>query len=236
VNQVLALACKDWRISVDTPVVYVVAASFMLVAGFVFGSGLFLGGQAELRTFFGWLPLLWLFFLPALAMRALAEERRLGTFEVLATLPVSSGRVVIGKFLAVMWQVLLLLLLTLTYPFSLAVLSSVDVGQVLAAYTGALLLASAFASMCLFASSLTTNAVVAYIVGFILILGFVLLEKASALMSSALQTSLQLFNPIQYYELLLRGVARPEDPIFFLSFTVVFLTAANFQLERRRWL
>ncbi|MDX8410869.1 MAG: ABC transporter permease [Mariprofundaceae bacterium] len=234
-KQLLAIAGKDWRTSVDTPVVYVAAAAFMLVSGFVFGSGLFLGGQAELRTFLGWLPLLWMFFLPALAMRSLAEERRLGTFEVLATLPVSSGQVVAGKFVAVMWQVLLLLLLTLAYPLSLAMLSSIDIGQALAAFAGALLLGSSYAALCLFASSLTANAVVAYIVGFSLILGFVLLDKAVMLVSPLVQTWLQALSPVQHYESMLRGVVTPEDVMFFLSFSMVFLLASNYQLERRRW-
>jgi len=236
VKQVLALAYKDWRLSVDTPVVYVAAAAFMLVSGFVFGSGLFLGGQAELRTFLGWLPLLWMFFLPALAMRALAEERRQGTFEVLATLPVGSGQIVAGKFIAIMWQVLLLLLLTLAYPLSLAVLASIDAGQVLAAFTGALLLGASYAALCLFASSLTANAVVAYIIGFSLILSFVLLDKGARLMPPDIQTWLQALSPSQHYESMLRGVLTPEDVVFFLCFSMLFLMASNYQLERRRWI
>ncbi|MDQ6960143.1 MAG: ABC-2 transporter permease, partial [Mariprofundaceae bacterium] len=121
-SPVSAIIWKEWRTAVDTPLGYVIAVAFLLAAGFFFGNQLFLMGQAEMRGFFAILPVLLMFFIPAMTMRSLAEEKRSGTFELLATLPVSTLQIVAGKYLAVLLQVVVLLGFTLVYPLTLATL------------------------------------------------------------------------------------------------------------------
>lgn len=231
----LAIVRKEWRQFIDTPLAYVVATAFILVCGFLFSNTLFLVGQADMRNFFGWLPLLYTFFLPALAMRLLAEEKRSGTFELLATLPVDMLSIAAGKLLAVWLQVLLLLALTLIYPLSLAWLGNVDGGQIMAAYGAAMLLALAYAAIGLFASALTANGVVAYVIGLGLLLALQLLAQAAAVMPPAAQHWIELLSPLQHYDNLVRGVVDLADAVFLLAATAVFFAATVFQLERRRW-
>jgi gliding motility-associated transport system permease protein len=234
-RRVLAIVWKEWRQSIDTPMGYVVAVAFLLAAGFFFGNTLFLVGQADMRSYFRVLPMLFMFFIPALTMRLLAEERHSGTFELLATLPVREVEIVAGKYLAVMLQLILMLALTLVYPASLSLLGNVDGGAVAASYVGALLLAAAYAAICLFASSLTRNAVVAYVLGFGMLLFFFLLGQASPELSSAMQDWLTLVNPVDRYQSMMRGVISLGDVTFMLMLALAFTALARFQLERRKW-
>jgi len=234
-NPISTLIWKEWRTVVDTPLGYVIAVAFLLAAGFFFGNQLFLLGQAEMRSFFSILPVLLIFFIPAMAMRSLAEEKRSGTFELLATLPVSAMQIVMGKYLAVLLQVVVLLGFTLVYPLSLATLGNIDAGQIAASYMAALLLAAFYTSVCIFASSLTRNAVVAYVLGLSLLLTVFLLAQAAPLFSPSVQNMLEIVSPLSHYQSMLRGVVHPGDVVFLLALCGVFLAAAHFQLERRRW-
>jgi len=235
VKRVLAIAWKEWRQTIDTPMGYVVAVAFLLASGFFFGNTLFLAGQADMRSYFHMLPLLFMFFIPALTMRLLAEERHSGTFELLATLPVREVEIVAGKYLAVMLQLLLMLVLTLVYPASLSTLGNVDGGAVGASYLGALLLAGVYAAICLFASSLTRNAVVAYVLGFAMLLFFFLIGQASPEFSSVMQDWLTLVNPVDRYQSMTRGVITLGDVVFMLMLALAFTALTKFQLERRKW-
>jgi len=235
VKRILTIAWKEWRQTIDTPMGYVVAVAFLLASGFFFGNTLFLAGQADMRSYFHMLPMLFMFFIPALTMRLLAEELHSGTFELLATLPVREVEIVAGKYLAVMLQLLLMLVLTLVYPASLSTLGNVDGGAVAASYLGALLLAGAYAAICLFASSLTRNAVVAYVLGFAMLLFFFLIGQASPEFSSAMQDWLTLVNPVDRYQSMMRGVITLGDVIFMLMLALAFAALTKFQLERRKW-
>jgi len=233
---VSAIIWKEWHTAVDTPLGYVIAVAFLLAAGFFFGNQLFLMGQAEMRGFFAILPVLLMFFVPAMAMRSMAEEKRSGTFELLATLPVNTLQIVAGKYLAVLLQVVVLLGFTLVYPLTLATLGNVDAGQIAASYMAALLLTALYTAVCIFASSLTNNAVVAYVLGLSLLLAVFLLAQAAPLFSPFVQNILEIASPLSYYQSMLRGVVHLEDAVFPLALCGVFLTAAHFQLERRRWM
>lgn len=234
-SRIWQLCWKEWRIALDTPLGYVVATAFLLAAGFFFGNNLFLIGQADMRGFFAILPLLLMFFVPAIAMRMLADELRAGTFELLATLPLTTRDVVLGKYLATVSHAAVLVLLTLLYPLTLAMLGNVDGGQVLAAYLAVLLLLSAYGAICLYASSLTSHAVVAYVIGFAILLGFFLLAQAVGTFSPVAQELIVTFNPISHYHNMLRGVVALDDLIFFVVLSLFFLVLTWFQLERRRW-
>ena len=234
-KRVLAIVWKEWRQSIDTPMGYVVAVAFLLASGFFFGNTLFLVGQADMRSYFHVLPMLFMFFIPALTMRLLAEERHAGTFELLATLPVRESEIGIGKFLAELLQLAVLRAVTLAYPASLSLLGNVDGGAVMAGYLGALLLAGAYGAIALFASALTGNAVVAYVLGFAMLLFFFLLGQAAPQLSPAMQDWLTLVNPVNRYQSMARGVITLGDATFMLALAVAFLGLARFQLERRKW-
>lgn len=233
--QMMSLCRKEWRIVMDTPLGYVMAIAFLMVSGFFFESNLFLIGQADMRAWFSILSLLLMFFIPAMAMRMLADEKRSGTFELLATMPVTTISIVLGKYFALWVQVLALLALTLLYPLTLSWLGDLDLGQVSASYLAAILLASSYAAVCLYASAITRYEVVAYVLGFVMILLLFLLSKAMPTFSPAVQDWLVLLSPVSHYESMLRGLIRLSDVMFFVVMTGIFLTLTWFELERRRW-
>jgi len=234
-SAVRAIIWKEWRQAVDTPLGYVLAVAFLLASGFFFGSRLFLTGQADMRDFFAMLPVLLMFFVPAVCMRALADERKTGTFELLATLPVSTAQIVAGKYLALMLQWVWMFAWTLFYPATLVMLGDPDAGQIAASYLAALLLAGVDVAACLFASALTSNGVVAYVLGFSMLLAVFLLAQISPLLSPAAQNWLESLNPLARYQGMLRGVVHLDDVAWLAAVAVMLLAATHLRLERRRW-
>jgi|UPI0003655C7D ABC-2 type transport system permease protein len=233
--QIIALCRKEWRVAIDTPLAYVIGIAFFIASGFFFGNTLFLVNEADMRAWFGVLPLLLIFFVPAMSMRLLADERRSGSFELLATLPVSTLTIVLGKFLALFSQLAALIALTLLYPWTLSGLGSLDMGQVWASYIALLLLAGSYAAVCLYASALSRYEVVSYVFGFILLLALYMLLQVATLFPPLMQTALLTLSPAAHYQSLLRGVMDAGDISYLLAMTGVFIALCWFELERRRW-
>ena len=234
-SRVWMICRKEWWVWMDTPLGYVIAAAFLIASGFFFSSNLFLLGQADMRTWFSSLPLLLMFFVPALAMRMLADETRSGTFELLVTMPLRTIDIVLGKFMAVMLKMLMLLMATLLYPLSLLLLGSPDIGQVTASYIAAILLAASYAAICLYASSLTRYEVVAYVLGFGMLLALFLVSQSMGLFPPSTQDAIMMLSPLAHYQSIIRGVLTLEDIVYFVVLTILFLTLTWFSLERRRW-
>jgi len=234
-NVVFALAQKEWRIHMDTPQGYVVSIAFLLASGFVFGNGLFLNGQADMRHWFAVLPLLFIFFIPAMAMRLLADELHDGTYELLATMPTRTIDIVLGKYLSLMGHITVLLGLSWLYPLTLSLLGNLDMGSVMVSFLGAWLLAALFAAVCLYASALTSHAMIAYIIGLVLLLVFYLLTQASPMLPVFMQNMIAQLGPMNHYQHMMRGVVSLEDIMLFVSGTTIFLALSWFALERRRW-
>ena len=120
----LAVARREFRTFFQSPIAYIVIGVFLLVSGWIYFSTLFLGGAASLRAFFGFAPVLFVVFAPAVTMRLLAEERKTGTLELLLSMPIRDWEVVVGKFAAALAMVAGGLLWTLPYPFSVATLAA----------------------------------------------------------------------------------------------------------------
>jgi len=234
-NRVRTIVWKEWRQALDTPLAWVVTTAFLLASGFFFGKNLFLIGQAEMRGWFAVLPLLLLFFAPAAGMRMLADERRDGTFELLATLPVSMIEIVLGKYLAVLSQLLAMLALTWVYPLSLALLGPVDAGQIAASYLAAALLVAVYAAVCLYASALSRHAIVAWVIGFALLMAVFLIGQAAPTLPPAVQGIVALVSPVSHYQAMLRGVIGLDDLALMFGAAGLFIALTWFALERGRW-
>ncbi len=234
-SAMIALCQKEWRISLDTPQGYVVSIAFLLASGFFFGSNLFLSGQAEMRGWFAVLPMLFIFFIPAMTMRLLADELHDGTYELLATMPTRTIDIVLGKYLSLLGHITFLLALTLLYPLTLMLLGNVDMGVVMASYLAAWLLAASFSAICLYASSVTSHAMIAYIVGLILLLVIFLISQLSPTLTPYLQDVVAMIGPMNHYHQMLRGMVSLSDFMLFVCLTVCFLALSWFELERRRW-
>jgi ABC-type uncharacterized transport system involved in gliding motility auxiliary subunit/ABC-type transport system involved in multi-copper enzyme maturation permease subunit len=164
-----AIVRREFSAYWSTPVAYVFLVVFLLLAGFFtfsFG-GFFERGEASLASFFAWLPWLFLFIVPAIGMRLWADEQRLGTLELLMTLPITPWQAILGKFLAA-W-LFVAIALGLTFPLVITVnwLGDPDNGTILAGYLGALLVAGTFLAIASFCSALTRNQAIAFVLSLI---------------------------------------------------------------------
>jgi ABC-2 type transport system permease protein len=226
-------------------VAYMTMAAFLLVTGlflWVFPDSSILDyGYAGLDSFFNIAPYLFIFLIPAITMRSLAEEKKDGTFELLATRPLSDWDIVLGKFLASLVVVILTLLPTLIYYFSVYQLGitkgNIDTGAVIGSYIGLVLLGSAFTSIGIFTSSLGKNQIIAFTVSvFICFFSFSGFDSISSIISlQGIASFLTSIGINQHYQSVSRGVLDTRDLIYFLSFTLVFLILTKTILGGRKW-
>jgi ABC-2 type transport system permease protein len=170
-----------------------------------------------------------------LTMRLFAEERKLGTLELLWTYPVSDVAVIAGKYAASLVVVVVLLALTVLHPLSIAPLYPVAAGPLVAGYVGLLLLAAAFAAVGLWASALTDSQVVAGILTFGMLLLFWILTWNQAAASDWVIALLMPISLFDRFHTFARGAIDLDDVVFLLCFSVLFLALTLFTLESRRW-
>ncbi len=198
-------------------------------------------GYAQLDGLFMLSPWVFLFLLPAIAMRMLAEERRSGTLEWLLTKPLSEWQIVLGKWLAGMMLVLLALLPTVIYAMSLYQLGNpignLDFGSTLGSYLGLLFLASTYLSLSLLTSAMTDNPIVAFVLGMLLCLIFYAgFDQLAAFQLFKSQSLLVLNLGIsEHYTSISRGVVDSRDVLYFLGLSMVSLGAARTALQSRNW-
>ncbi|WP_100643277.1 ABC transporter permease subunit [Alteromonas facilis] len=225
-----------------TPVAYVFITIFLMLSGvFTFFIGqLYERGQADLLPFFNFHPWLYLFLVPAIAMRSWAEERRSGTIELLMTLPVTVSQAVLGKFLAA-WAVLGLSLV-LTFPLWLTVnyLGDPDNGIILAAYIGSWFMAGGFLAISMCMSAMTKNQVIAFILAVVVCFLFVL--SGSSVVLDAFQgwapawvlDTIASFSFLTHFEAMAKGVLALNDAGYFIIVVTIFLLANFIIIEQKK--
>jgi ABC-2 type transport system permease protein len=234
-NQVLVLARKEFRSYFDSPVAYVVITLFLLIAGWQFSSALFLSNTPDLRTLFSIVRFILLFFIPALSMRLISEEKRLGTIELLMTLPVKDWQLVLGKFIAAYLLIIITILLTLIHYITISVLGSPDFGATMAGYLGLILVVGVYLSIGIFTSSLSQNQIVAFISSFVIIFAFFMLDKVIFFFPGFIANILEFLSIDYHFEGIARGVIDTRDVIYFFSLIFLFLFLTTQTLESRKW-
>jgi ABC-2 type transport system permease protein len=225
-----------------SPVAYVFIVIFLLLTGFFafMVSGFFDRGQANLSTFFSWHPWLYLFLVPAVGMRMWSEERRLGTIELLLTMPITPWQAIVGKFLA-SWLVLALALL-LTFPIVITVnyLGHPDNGVILASYAGSLLLSGTYLSVSAMTSAMTRNQVVSFIVSVVICLFLILAgwppitNLLTQWASSWFVETIAAFSVMTHFDSIQKGVIDSRDVLFFLSVIVFCLFTTSVIIRAHR--
>jgi ABC-2 type transport system permease protein len=224
---------------------YITIGVFLLAAGLLLwffpDTSILDYGYAELSGFFSLVPFLFMFLIPALTMRSFAEERREGTFILLATRPLTDWQILFGKYLACLVLVLFALLPTLIYYFSIYQLAmpkgNVDAGAIIGSYIGLLFLGASFTAIGIFCSSLTKNQVVAFAIAvficFLAYSGFDAMAKIDTLKS--VEGTFVFLSINEHYQSISRGVLDTRDAVYFLSVVAVFLFSTHFVLEGRKW-
>src|SRR5580698_4918341 len=225
-NNIRAITKRELAAYFSSPVAYVFVVIFLLLMGFFtfMAGGFFERRQAALDgSFFIWHPWVYLFLVPAVGMRLWAEERRVGTLELLLTLPITAWQAIVGKFLA-SW-LFLLLALFLTFPVVITVnyLGSPDNGVIFAGYVGSFLMAGAYLAISCMTSAMTRNQVVSFILAavaclFLVLCGFPPVTNLLTRMDSPhLVDMVASLSVITHFEWFTKGVLDSRDVIFFLS-------------------
>lgn len=237
-SRVLAIAGRELRASFLTPGGYVITCLFVLAVSLIFCfAGVFEQGQvASLRSVFASGTWLLVLLCPAITMRSISEELRLGTFETLMTSPVSEAQVVLGKFLGSMGFLVALLAPTLMYVIALELYGRPDYGELACGYLGMLLAGAAYLASGILASSLTGSQVVAYLLTVFFWLSF---SVAASQLPSYLPDQLAVFAMVANPGLRLNdfaiGLIDTSNIVYFASFAAIFLLAAVMSLSARRW-
>lgn len=225
--------------------------AYITIGVFLLASGLLLWffpdtsildyGYAELTGFFSLAPFLFMFLIPAITMRSFAEERREGTYILLATRPLTDWQIILAKYLACLVLVLFALIPTLIYYYSISQMGlpkgNIDTGAVIGSYIGLLLLGSAFTAVGIFASSVTKNQVIAFAIAvfvcFIIYTGFDAMSQIFAL--QYFESLLIWLSVNEHYQSISRGVLDTRDLVYFISFVAVFLGLTRFVIGGRKW-
>jgi len=235
-NKVWAVSRKELAVYFSSPVAYIVAAVFLLFSGYFFSVVLSYTREASLRLLFQNVAIVMLLVAPMLTMRLFAEERKLGTFELLVTSPLRISELVAGKFLGAVILFLAIMAITLEYPLILVIYGEPDWGPMMAAYLGFILMGTAFLAIGMFASSLTDNQIVAVVASFgILLLMWIIGWASDLIPSPAISMFVRSISIIDRFESFSKGIIDSGDLVYYLSVigTFIFLTIRS--LDWRRW-
>ena len=240
---VKTIAKRELSAYFASPVAYVFIVIFLLLAGFFtfMAGGFFERNQASLISFFLWHPWLYLFLVPAVGMRLWSEERRMGTMELLLTMPITTWQAILGKFLA-SWAFLALALLC-TFPVIITVnyLGNPDNGVIFAGYVGSLLLAGSYLAISCMTSALTRNQVISFILSVVISLFLILagwppvtrlLDQISE--DPRLVEAVSAFSVMTHFEGFQRGVLDSRDIVFFLALIVFSLFTTSVIIRGHR--
>ena len=230
---------KEFNSFFASPIAYLVIGVFLLINGlflWVFKSdfNILNAGFTDISPFFFLAPWYFLFLIPAITMKSFADEFNKGTIEILKTKPISDWQIIMGKFTAAILLIIIALIPTLTYTFTIYQLGNpvgnIDVGSTIGAYMGLLMLAATYTAIGLFTSTLSTNQIVAFIVG--VLISFFLFEGFEVISNSiGNNLTLKKFGMKEHFKSISRGVIDTRDIVYFVSVTACFLYITKIRLN-----
>ncbi|MBI1922879.1 ABC transporter permease [Candidatus Poribacteria bacterium] len=236
-NNIAAIFKKEFRSYFNSPIAYIYITVFLCLSAWLFFRGFFIINQAEMRGFFGLMPWMFLFFVPAVTMKLWAEEKKLGTVEILMTLPIKDYEVVFGKYLASLALFGVMILLSLSLPITVAYLGKPDGGPIIGGYIGLFLMGAAYLSIGLFASTLTENQIIAFIIGIVMCFVLLIIGEDIVLFKAP-NWLVPIFSYLglgAHFSSIGRGVIDSRDLIYYLSVIGFSLYLSVLSVESRKW-
>lgn len=234
-SNVMPIFKRELKAYFDSPIAYVVIIGFLLITGWFFNTNFFMVAQADMRVVFGMIPFIFIFITPAITMRLISEERKTGTIELLVTMPIKDAEIIVGKFLAAVALLIAMILPTLIYAITVTFMGDVDQGPIIGGYLGLVLMGAGYLALGTFGSSLTENQVVAFIISWLLVFSFFLMDKVLFLLPSWLVTPLEYMSIEYHFQNISRGVIDTRDIVYYLSLITLSLVLASRSLAARRW-
>ncbi len=232
-NQIIHIAVKEFKDYFISPIAYIVIAMFLIITGWFFFSTFFLFDRADMRNFFALLPMIFSFIIPAVTMRLFSEEMNIGSYETLLTMPVSFIDIALGKFFAAVLFTFCMLVPTISYAVSIAMVGKLDPGPVIGGYIGAILLGGAFCAIGIFASCLTRNQIVAFIIGAFLCFAFTIIDKLLFFVPGSLTGVIGFLGADSHFQSIAKGVIDSRDIIYFLSLMFLGLFGTYLVMQER---
>jgi ABC-2 type transport system permease protein len=238
-EKIKIIAKKELNSSFNSPIAYIIIILFLVVSGWFFTNTLFPQGVVSMRGVFENIivHLVLLIFAAAVSMRTFSEEKKSGTIELLLTNPIKDFDLVLGKYFAALILVVFTFVPTLIYviSFKIFALGPLDIGSIIGAYLGLLLISALYISIGIFVSSLTENQVISFIVSFLIILVLFILNKILVFVPTGLISVSEYLSSDYHFMNLSRGVLDSRDIIYFLSGVGIMLLLTKTSLESRKW-
>ena len=232
-SQIKHIAIKEFKDYFISPIAYIVIALFLIVTGWFFFSTFFIFSRADMRDFFSLLPIVFSFFIPAITMRLFAEERNVGSYETLLTMPVSFTDIALGKFFAATLFSAAMLVPTLAYPVFISFIGDLDLGPVAGGYLGALFLAAAYCAMGLFASALTRNQIIAFIIGCALCFTLTIINRMLFFMPPKIVAVIEYIGASSHFTNFSKGILDTRDIIYFISLVCIFMFSTYIAMQEK---
>jgi ABC-2 type transport system permease protein len=233
----MTIASREFKSYLTSPMAYIIIAIFLLGTGYFFSNSTATYNETSLGGFLGnmFYIAIMLLLISVLTMRMIAEEKKLGTIELLLTSPVKDSEIIMGKFLGSLSIIAVMIVLTFFFPILLYVFGDPDFGPIASGYLGLFLISCAALAVGIFASSLTSNQVVAAVVSGGILMGLWFLGYASSNLPRALGDVIGYFSLSTNLTSFISGVIDTRGIVYFISITVLFLFLAIRSLENSRW-
>ena len=227
---------KEMKSYFNSPMAYIFLVIFAIINGYFFTRTFFLFNQSDMRSLFNIIPLVYIFFIPAVTMSLIAREKNLGTMEVISTLPIKDIDFVLGKFLSSLSLIIIGLGISLIHFFTLTqVGTNIDYGAIFTGYLGLSLAGAVYCAVGTFASSVTDNQVVAFIIGIFIVIIFFLMDKMLMFVPISISGIIQFLSIDYHLSNISRGVIDSRNLIYFSSVIGFFLFMTIRILEIRKW-
>jgi ABC-2 type transport system permease protein len=240
-NGFIAVFKREFKGYFSTPLAYVFLVIFLFFSGYMmFRQGFYQMRQADMRTFFSNLPILFVFMVPSTAMRLWAEERKTGSIELLLTLPITVTQAVLGKFFAAWLFLTIALLLTLPVPLAVMYLGDPDIGLIITGYIGSIFMAGGFLAIGSFFSALSKNQVISFVLSVVAcsFLVYANMPTTQAYLStflpSGFATAIGQLSFQTHFDSIQKGVIEFKDIAYFILIIVGWVWASGIILDERK--
>jgi ABC-2 type transport system permease protein len=232
----MTIARREMGAYFNSPIAYILIVMFLLISGYMFFTEVFIGtAQADMRPLFGLAPLIFCILSPLITMRLFSEEKAQGTLEMLLALPLTDWQVVVGKLLAAVGLVAVMLAFTLPYAFFVSAYGNLDWGPVIGGYLGLLLMTSGYLAVGVATSVWTKNQIIAAVIAFLINFALFLSGKLLQVVPLWLAPTIQAISFDYHFQSIARGVIDLRDLLYYGTLVGVCLIAAQTSLESRRW-
>lgn len=238
-NNVLSILRKELRSYFNSPIAYVAVLFFLVFTAvwLFYIQQFFAHNVADLRPYFAIMPLVYIILLPAITMRIWAEENKLGTVELLMTLPFRESEIVAGKFLGALLLLVIMIVLTIPVPLTVVRTGHFEIGQIVGQYIGLLFLGAAGISVGLFLSSVSTNQITAFIMSIVVLLFLTLVNRINAAtdVGTGFAGFVNYLSLDYHFQSFIKGLIDTRDLFYYLIVTFVFLYMNTKVLVFRKW-